>query len=202
MLVVTWRQVSCLAGHRLDPPSRTAQVQWHLGSQLAAHSCRGSCGLGPSLAFMDRTGFPLRPYGHRHEVELAPAWYAAQKSKCRRRTRRPAVACLSRAEAHRFSESCSCWRRHIQGCSRCCGAGQAPRRIGKPVRSRCCPRNGVGASSAVQVPLRALDIREGDRAGPKGRSRARKPALGTARWIPVGDRRGCDASRAEAARIC
>ena len=44
------------------------------------------------------------------------------------------------------------------GCSRCCGAGQAPRRIGKPVRSRCCPRNGVGASSAVQVPLRALDI--------------------------------------------
>jgi hypothetical protein len=57
-----------------------------------------------------------------------------------------------------FPQSRSCWRRHISWLLEVlrCRSGAAEN--WEPVRSRCCRHNGVGASSAVQVPLRALDI--------------------------------------------
>lgn len=79
--VIGRRQVSWLAGRRLDPPSRTLRGQWHVGSRLTAYSCGGSSGLGPSLAFQDRTGFPLRPNGHRRVLSLRPL-YRCGKGKC------------------------------------------------------------------------------------------------------------------------
>jgi hypothetical protein len=148
--------------------ARNALADEGVWTQLAAHSCRSSSGLGPSLAFMDRTGFLFALAGTVMRSELAPAWYAAhapawhaaQKTKCRRRTRRPAVPCLNQAEARRFSAKPLLLEApHIMAAR---GAAVPVRRRGESETGETpvLPRNDVAASSAVQVPLRDLDIPE------------------------------------------
>jgi hypothetical protein len=146
---------------RGSPPRSTFPAgcgQWHVGSRLAAYSCGGSSGLGRSTA-PDSLFALVGTVGSRACVRST----SGASAKCSGRTCRAAardqrrmpsgVRVSTRLNPVVFMRYRRCRGRQTPRCARCRGATLAPWRIGKPVRGRRCPRNGIGASSTVQVPL-------------------------------------------------